>query len=122
MTEIDPPVIDVSGYDLLVFGSPVWAFRPTPAIHTAITSLKGYEGKRAISFFTHGGRPGETGETFKKWIETAGMRPAGCVGVHQNDIENDKITGTLISRIETAKIPDRQEEAKAGKAPTMQAG
>jgi flavodoxin len=69
-TEIEPAVIDVSDYDLLVFGSPVRAFKPTPAIHTAIDSLKGSKGKRAVAFSTRGGRPGQTGETFRKWRES----------------------------------------------------
>lgn len=49
-TPIEPAAIDVSAYDLLVFGSPVWAFKPTPAIHAAIAALKGCEGKRAVAF------------------------------------------------------------------------
>jgi len=47
MTPIEPTSIDVSAYDLLIFGSPVWAFKPTPVIHAAITALKGCEGKQA---------------------------------------------------------------------------
>jgi hypothetical protein len=39
--EIEPAVVDGSDYHLLVFVSPVWAFKPTPAINTAIESLNG---------------------------------------------------------------------------------
>ena len=72
-TVIEPESVDVSDYDLVVFGSPVWAFKPTPAIHAAIDGLKGCMGKPAVAFSTHGGRPGQTDETFKKWIEARGM-------------------------------------------------
>jgi multimeric flavodoxin WrbA len=102
LTEIGPATIDVTPYDLLVFGSPVWAFKPTPVIHTAITTLKGCEGKRALTFYTHGGRPGQTGETLRKWVDERGMLPVGCVGFHQNEIENKKLNQDLIARINSA--------------------
>jgi flavodoxin len=96
-TEIEPASIDVSGYDQLVFGSPVWAFKPTPAIHAAIDALVGCEGKRATAFCTHGGKPGQTAEIFQKWIEARGMKCVGNAGIHQNDIENEKKTKDLVS-------------------------
>jgi len=94
---IEPSSIDVSGFDQLVFGSPVWAFKPTPAIHAAIDSLKGCEGKKATAFCTHGGRPGQTAEVFQKWIEARGMKCVGNANLHQNDIENEKKTKELVS-------------------------
>ena len=103
LTKIEPDVIDVSGYDLLVIGSPVWAFKPTPAIHTAINALVGCEGKRTVAFSTHGGRPGQTEETFKKWIGARGMRLIGVTGIHQNDVENEKKTKEIVALVETAK-------------------
>lgn len=103
LTKIEPDEIDVSGYDIIVFGSPVWAFKPTPAIHTAINALVGCEGKRAIAFSTHGGRPGQTEETYKKWIGNKGMRFIGVSGIHQNDVENEKKTKEIITLVETAK-------------------
>jgi flavodoxin len=96
-TTIEPSSIDVSGYDQLVFGSPVWAFKPTPAIHAAINALKGCEGKRATVFCTHGGRPGQTPEVFKKWIESRGMLCVGNASIHRADIENEKKNRELIS-------------------------
>jgi flavodoxin len=94
---IEPSPLDVSGYDQLVFGSPVWAFKPTPAIHAAIDALKGCEGKRATAFCTHGGKPGKTAEIFQKWIEARGMKCVGNTGIHQNDIEKEKKNRELIS-------------------------
>ncbi|HII99522.1 MAG TPA: flavodoxin family protein [Methanoregula sp.] len=96
-TTIEPASIDVSGYDQVIFGSPVWAFKPTPAIHAAIDAVKGCEGKRATAFCTHGGRPGQTAEVFQKWIEARGMKCVGNASIHQDDIENEKKTKDLIS-------------------------
>jgi len=96
-TPIEPASIDVSGYDQLVFGSPVWAFKPTPAIHAAIDALNGCEGKRATAFCTHGGKPGQTAEVFQKWIEARGMKCVGNANISMKDIENEKKTKDLIS-------------------------
>jgi flavodoxin len=61
-TAIEPASVDISGFDLVVFGSPVWAFKPTPVIHAAIDGLKGCMGKPAVAFSTHSGREGKTDE------------------------------------------------------------
>nr|WP_321350110.1 NAD(P)H-dependent oxidoreductase [uncultured Methanoregula sp.] len=98
-TPIEPSSIDVSGFDQLVFGSPVWAFKPTPAIHAAIDSLKGCEGKKATAFCTHGGRPGETAEVFQKWIEARGMKCVGNANISDKDIENEKKTKELVATL-----------------------
>jgi flavorubredoxin len=102
-TEIEPAAVDVSGYDVLIFGSPVWAFKPTPVIHTAIDSLKGCDGKKAVAFSTHGGRPGQTDETFRKWIESRGMKLVAVTSIHQKDIENEKKTKEIIALIAAIK-------------------
>jgi flavodoxin len=98
-TPIEPSSIDVSGFDELVFGSPVWAFKPTPAIHSAIDTLKGCEGKKATAFCTHGGRPGETAVVFQKWIEARGMKCVGNASILQKDIENEKKTRELVATL-----------------------
>lgn len=96
---IEPASLDVSEYDQLVFGSPVWAFRPTPAIHAAIDAVQGCMGKKATAFCTHGGKPGQTGELFQQWIEARGMRCVGNANIHQKDIENEKKTRELIATV-----------------------
>jgi multimeric flavodoxin WrbA len=101
-TPVTPASVDVSDYNLVVFGSPVWAFKPTPVIHAAIDGLKGCMGKPAVAFFTHGGRPGQTEETFKKWIEQKGMILVSATGIHQSDIENEKVTQELVSLVQAS--------------------
>jgi NADPH-dependent FMN reductase. len=103
-TTIEPSQLNVREYDLLVFGSPVWAFKPTPAIHTAINALSGCEKKHAVAFATHGGKPGKTEETFKKWIEGRGMQFAGFKDINQKDIEDDTKNADVV-RFVKAAIP-----------------
>jgi multimeric flavodoxin WrbA len=96
-TVIEPASIDISGFDLVVFGSPVMAFKPTPVIHAAIDRLKGCMGKPAVAFSTHGVKPGKTDKIFKKWIKERGMVPVAISNIHQNDIENQKKTKELVA-------------------------
>ena len=102
LTKTEPESIDVLEYDLIVFGSPVWAFKPTPAIHTAIVNLKGCMGKPAVAFSTHGGRPGQTDDTFKKWIEARGMVLAAVTNINQKDIEDEKMNKDLAALVSSA--------------------
>jgi flavodoxin len=102
LTEIEPKSIDISEFDLIVIGSPVWAFKPTPAIHTAIAGLVGCMGKPVVAFSTHGGRPGETDATFKKWIEGRGMVLAAVMNINEKDIENVKMNKELVELVSSA--------------------
>jgi flavodoxin len=44
----------VEGYDTVVVGGPVWAFRASPALLHGTIALDSLEGKRAMVFVTHG--------------------------------------------------------------------
>jgi flavodoxin len=102
-TMVEPASVDVSAYDVLVFGSPVWAFKPTPVIHAAIAALSGCEGRQAVVFFTHGGRPGESEEVAKKWIEARGMHFSGALAIHQKDIKDEQKNIELINLVQAAQ-------------------
>ncbi|MDD4667683.1 MAG: flavodoxin [Candidatus Cloacimonetes bacterium] len=45
---------DLSSFDLILFGGPVWAFGPSPAIIAAIKQCSGLQGKSAMPFATMG--------------------------------------------------------------------
>jgi flavodoxin len=44
---------DLSGYELIFFGTPVWACLPTPAMNTYLDRCFGLEGKSIILFVTY---------------------------------------------------------------------
>jgi hypothetical protein len=94
---IEPSSVDISGFDLVVFCSLVWAIKSKPVIHAAIDGLKGSMGKPAVAFSTHGGRPGQTNNIFKKWIEERGMVNVAITNIHQTDRENQKRTKELVA-------------------------
>ena len=56
--EIAPVNFDLSKYDLICFGTPVWAFGPAPAMNTYLDKCATLEGKEIILFTTYGSGTG----------------------------------------------------------------
>ena len=55
---LQPLDFDLSGFDLICFGTPVWAFGPAPAMNTYLDKCLGIEGKNIILFTTCGSGTG----------------------------------------------------------------
>ena len=87
---IEPPMIDVSAFDLVVVGSPVWAWKPTPAANGAIAALSGCEGKRGMVFATSGGMPKDTLSIMKKALEGRGVKLEGAFHFSMKEIGDGK--------------------------------
>jgi flavodoxin len=71
--ELDGNVIfDVKDYDLVMIGSPVWAFAPVPAVNTYLDKISGFDGKKAIILLTSGSGTGVGNcfNTIRKALET----------------------------------------------------
>ncbi len=49
---------DLTKYDLICFGTPVWAFGPVPAMNTYLDKCFGVEGKEIVLFTTYGSGTG----------------------------------------------------------------
>jgi flavodoxin len=58
--EIEPVIADLSGYDLICLGTPVWAFGPAPAINAYLDQCSGLDNKEVILFTTFGSGTGNS--------------------------------------------------------------
>jgi flavodoxin len=78
---------DLGQYDLLLIGSPVWAFAPTPSINTCLDKISGLSGKRVVIFLTSGSGAGVNRcfKNIRKVLESKGA-----------------------SRVDEVNIPDRK--------------
>jgi len=100
---IEPETIDVSASDLIVIGTPVWAFKATPAINAAIAALKGCDGKKAVIFATCGSSAKDTLPILKKALEAKGVTVVGQHILTRKEIgENQKIR-VLIDSVNAAQ-------------------
>lgn len=49
---------DLRNYDVVCFGTPVWAFGPAPAMNTYLDNCEGLQDKSAVLFTTYGSGTG----------------------------------------------------------------
>jgi flavodoxin len=92
LTEIKPPQKDPAGYDLVIIGTPVWAFTMAPAIRTYMTQRRGSFKKLAF-FCTLGGAGDE--RTFRDMSELAGATPVSTMSVTEKEVKADKHTNRV---------------------------
>jgi flavodoxin len=101
---INPETIDVSAYDLVVIGTPVWAWKATPAINGAIAALKGCEGKKAVIFATCGSSAKDTLPIMKSALEKKGVRVMGEIVLNKSEISKNEKIDELITAVRSAGI------------------
>ncbi|WP_067049161.1 metalloregulator ArsR/SmtB family transcription factor [Methanofollis ethanolicus] len=110
---IVPEEIDVSPYDLLIIGTPVWAWKPAPPINAAVKALSGCEGKKAVVFVTCCGQPGEALPLLRKALASRGVEVVTEISLTQEDVEIRNADTDLIGRIvEAYPLRDSSEEAQ----------
>src|SRR5665647_1930160 len=97
--KIEPETNDVSASDVVVIGTPVWAFKATPATNAAIAALKGCDGKKAVIFATCGSSAKDTLPILKKALEAKGVKVVGQFVLTRKEIGETVKINTLISRV-----------------------
>ncbi len=83
--EITPSDIDISAYNTVIIGTPVWWYTFAPAMHTFLKS-QNWQGKTVYPFATNGGW---IGHTFKDIKEI-------CKGADVKDGLNINFNGTTL--------------------------
>ncbi|MDI6758497.1 MAG: flavodoxin [Candidatus Omnitrophota bacterium] len=75
----------LSSYDLVCFGTPVWAFGPAPAINTYLDNCIGTEGKEIVLFTTYGSGAGNKHclKIMQKELNKKGAKDFRCFSVQQ---------------------------------------
>lgn len=99
--EIGVSEINLSSYDAIVVGTPVWGGHPTPAINAGLEIIKEGTGKNAVVFATYRGSEGETLNILRKRLEDSGMNVLGAYGFSEKEIKD---SGKLDEMIEAAGL------------------
>ncbi|WP_321504346.1 NAD(P)H-dependent oxidoreductase [uncultured Methanoregula sp.] len=92
---IEPATIDLSAFDCVVIGTPVWARKSTPAISAAVVAMKECSGKRAVLFATCGKAAGETLPLLARSLEARGMTVTGQFVFTSQDLRDDNKVNAL---------------------------
>lgn len=103
LADIEPAAIDVSGYETVVVGTPVWAGNPTPAINAAVNTLLGIEGKPTIVFCTSGGSPRKTLETLTAMLAGRGADVRGAVPLTARDAKKPEAVKPLVDLVRQSR-------------------
>ncbi len=99
--KINPVQIDLSDYDLICLGSPVWAFAPAPAVNTYLDLCTGLKGKVVVLFTTYGSGTGN--QRCLKYIQDLlskkEAKSFNCFSVQQTKIKDREFVIAKIKEI-----------------------
>jgi flavodoxin len=98
---IEPETIDVSSYDLVVIGTPVWGQKATPAINEAVAALEGCTGKTAVLFATCGGNAGDTLPVLRKALEEKGVNVTGEFVFDKKGVKDPDRINAIINKVKS---------------------
>jgi flavodoxin len=97
-SKINPIDVDLKRYERIFVGSPIWAYRPAPAINSFIYQTN-FEGRSAIPFFTMGGDNAESAvANITAKIEKRQGNVAGSFAITSYEVSDEEI----IARAEEA--------------------
>jgi len=111
---IEPAEHRPAAYDLVVFGTPVWAGTISAPVR-AYLSAHGAEAKRVAFFCTLGGSGGD--KTLVEMAQLCGAKPAATLAVTERELRSgalrEKVTGfaTELAAARTLAAPTREEAA-----------
>lgn len=91
---------DLSGYDLICLGTPVWAFAPAPAMNTYLECCFGLEGKTAVSFTTYGSGTGVNRcfNYIEEILLKKGVRELKKFSIQQFKVKDKEFVNKVISK------------------------
>lgn len=98
---VKPAAIDVSGSDLIVIGTPVWAFRAAPPVNGAVQALIGCEGKTAVIFATCGADAKDTLTHLEEALTAKGVQVRVKTVLDKNDVQDAEKVGALVAAVKS---------------------
>ena len=92
LTRIKPVSKDPAAYELVVIGTPVWAFTMAPAVRTYITDHR--QAFEKVAFFCTMGGSGDA-RTFRHMSELAGTTPLATLALMEKDVRSGRHAAKL---------------------------
>ncbi len=89
--ELYKTLLDLGDFDKVILGSPVWAFKPAPAVNTYLSQCSTLSGKEALCFVTYGSGAGKekTLESMKSGLEKKGARVVAKISFQQSESKEE---------------------------------
>ena len=99
-SEINPIETDLSGYDLIIFATPVWAREMVPAMRGYLEKAGGLSGRKAIVFVTYGSGFGKEHclDSLKSVIQEKGATCIGRFSLSQFKVNDRQLIKNLLQK------------------------
>ncbi|MDD4939292.1 MAG: NAD(P)H-dependent oxidoreductase [Candidatus Omnitrophica bacterium] len=100
MGQLQPVNFDLSVFDLICLGTPVWAFGPAPALNTYLDKCSGVEGKEVVLFTTYGSGMGNERclDYMQGILSTKGAKKFKRFSIQQFKINNQEFVLSKIKQ------------------------
>lgn len=99
--EISPIETDLSGYDLIIFATPVWAREMVPAMREFLEKAEGLSGKKAITFVTYGSGFGKEHclDSLESALQQKGAACRGRFSINQDKVGDKALIEDSLNKI-----------------------
>ena len=96
--KLEPVNTNLLPYDMICFGTPVWAFGPAPAINTYLEECSGLCGKTALLFTTYGSGTGNDRclKYMRGILAKKGMEDFKQFSIQQYKVDNAEFVRSVI--------------------------
>jgi flavodoxin len=100
LTAIGPVTKDAGDYELVLIGTPVWAWTMAPAVRTYISQHRG--SLPAVAFFATAGGTGLE-RTFRRMEELCGRKPRAVLGLVAGEVLKGDPTDRIKAFVEAVR-------------------
>lgn len=89
--KIEPTETDLSEYELVCLGTPIWSSAPATPVNGYLAKCEGVEGTDILCFATHGGGgPGDTFKLMKSKLEGKGGKVLSTFALSSKEVSTKK--------------------------------
>ena len=114
-----PETIDVSTSDLIVIGTPVWAFRAAPPVNGAVQALTGCDGKSAVIFATCGADAKDTLTHIEEALTAKGVQVRVKMVLDRNDVKDTRKIDALVAAVKSTAVSAGTSAGPSSEPPMM---
>ncbi|WP_226876474.1 flavodoxin family protein [Microbulbifer hainanensis] len=105
LPDIVPSAIDLSSYDIVYLGSPIWLYSPAPPIWTFIESNR-FDGKDVVLFNTYNSNYSQEWiESFRSKVMSRGARSFLHLPIRRGRMTQQKTPDEMLEAIDTHWMP-----------------
>lgn len=99
--DIEDARFDLSGFDLVCLGTPVWAFGPVPAMNAYLKKCFGVENKTVVTFTTYGSGTGNSRclRIMQKAMRKKNAKKFCSFSIQQSKVDNKDFVLDVLAKV-----------------------